>query len=213
MDSSKPRYSQDEVNEILKRALAQEAGRERVMSHDDLVEIATEAGIEPESLDRAIIELASEHSRSLARQGEAAEITAERQVQLKRLGASLVSLGVLNGFLYYLSTTLMPGTWFVWPLLGSGVVLALRLRHVIFPYDKVQRRRRQAERQRERERKRREREAWKQKIFGGAEAAGDGMKRFENVVQAGVSALLAVAERKLSEHKAREEAEKHKRRG
>jgi hypothetical protein len=211
MDPSQPSYTQDEVNEILKRALAQEARRERVLSHDDLVEIATEAGIERESLDRAMVELAQEHMRELARQGEAAELAAERQVQLKRFGASLVSLGALNGFLYVVSVRFIGGTWFVWPLIASGVLLALRLRHVIFPYDKVQRRRRQAERQRERERRHALRAAWKQRLFGGVEDRADGMKRFETVVQAGVSVLMTVAERKLAEHKAREEAERRKR--
>jgi hypothetical protein len=214
MDRTQPRYTQDEVNEILKRALAQEAGQERVLGHDELVDIAAEAGIEREALDRAMVELALEHTRSLARKSEASDLAAERRVQLKRFGASLVSHAALNGFLYFISAKLMGGTWFVWPLMGSGALLALQLRHVIFPYDKVQRRRRQVERQREQERKRAEREAWKQRIFGDVEqAAAGGVKRFETVVQAGVSALLAVAERKLAEHRAREAEERRKRRG
>jgi len=101
------------------------------------------------------------------------------------------------------------GDWFVWPLLGSGVLLALQLRHVLFPYDKVQRRRKLAERQREKERKRAEREEWKQRFFGGgqrlAENAKGIEKQFETVVQAGVSALLTIAERKLAEHKRRDQ--------
>jgi hypothetical protein len=213
MDPSQPRYTQEEVNEILKRALSREAGQERVLSHDELVDIATEAGIDREALDRAMIELAMEHTRALARKTEATEIAAERQVQLKRFGASLVSHAVLNGVLYLINLKLIGGTWFVWPLIGSSVLLALRLRHVIFPYDKVMRRRKQVERQREQERKRAEREAWKQRVFGGVEkSASDGVKRFETVVQAGVSALLGVAERKLAEHKAREEEQRRKRR-
>jgi hypothetical protein len=213
MTSSDTRYTQDEVNEILKRALAQEVGQERVLGHDELVEIATEAGIDRESLDRAMLELAQEHTRELARRGEAAEMAAERQVQLKRFTASLVSFTALNAFLYFVCARLTGGTWFVWPLLGSGVLLALQLRHVLFPYDKVQRRRRRAERQREQERRRAERDAWKRRIFGGAQDGTDGVKRFESVVEAGVSALLGVAERKLAEHKAREAAERPKRRG
>lgn len=214
MDPSQPQYTQEEVNEILKRALSREAGQERVLSHDELVDIATEAGIDREALDRAMVELAMEHTRALARKSEASEIAAERQVQLKRFGASLISHAVLNGVLYLINLKLIGGTWFVWPLIGSSVLLALRLRHVIFPYDKVMRRRKQAERQREQERKRAEREAWKQRVFGGVEkSASDGVKRFETVVQAGVSALLTVAERKLAEHKAREEEQRRKRRG
>jgi DNA-binding phage protein len=203
MDSAKPIYSQEEVNEILKRALSQEAGRERVLSHDELVEIATEAGIERESLDRAMAELAQENARALASRVETAEIAAERRVQLKRFGAALTSHGVLNGFLYVICVHFTGGTWYVWPLLGSGVLLALQLRHVLFPYDKVLRRRKELERERERQRKRQEREAWKQRIFGIGAVSADNVKRFESVVQEGVSALLAIAERKLAEHHVR----------
>jgi 2TM domain len=214
MDSSKPSYSQNEVNEILKRALAQEAGREHVLSHDDLIEVATEVGIDRDSLDRAMAELAQEHTRALARQGEAAEIAAERGIQLKRFGASLASLSVLNFFLYFISVRFTGGNWFVWPLLGSGALLAMRLRHVIYPYDKVERRRRRFERQRERARKRAERDEWKQRLFGSGPNGPhlpDGTKAFETVVQAGVSALLSIAERKLSEHRSREGSHKQDR--
>ena len=208
MDAAKPTYSQDEVNEILKRALAREASAERVLSHDELVEIATEAGIDRDALDRAMAELAQEHTRALARRGEAAEIAQERQLQLKRFAAALTSHAVLNAFLYFVCVRFTGGNWFVWPLLGSGVLLALQLRHVLFPYDKLERRRRLTERQREKERKRAEREEWKQRLFGGgqrlAENAKGIEKQFETVVQAGVSALLSIAERKLAEHKQRD---------
>jgi hypothetical protein len=215
MDGSKPRYTQEEVNEILKRALAQDAGRERVLGHDELVEIALEAGIDREALDRAMVELAQEHARDLASRDEAAEIADERRLQMKRFGASLVSYAALNGFLYFISVQFIGGNWFVWPLLAGGVLLALQLRHVIFPYDKVQRRRRQAERQRERERdrerKRAERDEWKRRIFGDGRSSGDGVKRFESVVQNGVSVLLAIVERKLAEHQSHEEVSRRKR--
>lgn len=208
MDSSKPIYTQDEVNEILKRALAREASAERVLGHDELVEIASEAGIDRDALDRAMAELAQEHTRALARQDEVVEIAHERRLQLKRFAAALTSHAVLNAFLYFICVRFTGGNWFVWPLLGSGALLALQLRHVLFPYEKVERRRRLAERQREKERKRAEREAWKERLFGGGrhreENARGIEKQFEIVVQAGVSALLGIAERKLAEHKQRD---------
>ena len=211
-DTSKAAYTQDEVNEILKRALAREAGVERILTHDELVEIATEVGIDREALERAMVELAQEHARALSRRDQAAEIAQERQLQLKRFGAALVSHGVLNGFLYFVCVHFTGGNWFVWPLLGSGVLLALQLRHVLFPYDKVERRRKAAERQRERERKRAEREAWKRRFFGGRQRLTENAQgleqQFEAVVQAGVSALLSIAERKLAEHQQRD---KHRR--
>jgi hypothetical protein len=205
MDGSKNTYTQEEVNEILRRALAEEAGREAVLSHDDLVEIANEAGIDRSSLDQAMADLAQQHVRDLSRKGEAAEIAAERTVQLKRLSASLVTHGVLNAFLYFVSTRLTGGTWYVWPLLGSGIVLTLQLRHVLFPNDKLLRRRKRERRRLERERRAALRAEWSQRILGVSHAIPDG-KAFEAVVEKGVSALLAIAERKLDEHQSRGKA-------
>jgi hypothetical protein len=203
MDESKPSYTQEEVNEILRRALAEEASRESVLSHDDLVEIAHEVGIDRSALDRAMADLAQEHVRALARRGEAAEIAAERTVQLQRFFASLVSHAALNAFLYFLATRLVGGTWYVWPLMGSGILLTLQLRHVLFPYDQVLRRRKRERRQRERERRAAVRAEWSKRLLGPG-GVPDGAKAFENVVQKGVSVLLALAERKLNEHRARE---------
>jgi hypothetical protein len=204
MEGSNSGYTQEEVNEILRRALAQEATRESVLSHDELVEIASEAGIDRSALDRAMADLAQEEMRALARKDEAAEINAERMVQLKRFLASLASHGALNTFLYFFATHFLGGTWYVWPLLGSGILLTLQLRHVLFPYDKVLRRRKREQRQRERERRAAMRAEWSKRILG-AGGPSEKVKAFEKVVEKGVSALLAIAERKLDEHKAREE--------
>ncbi len=97
------------------------------------------------------------------------------------------------------------GTWYVWPLLGSGALLALQVRHVIFPYDRVLRNRRREEKRRERERRRAARAAWKHKLFEGGDAVAQGAKEFETVVQSGVTALLKIATRKLEDHVEREE--------
>jgi hypothetical protein len=201
MDGPKPGYTQEEVNEILRRALTQEAGREAVLSHEDLVEIANEAGIDRSSLDQAIADLAQERVRDSARKDEAAEIAAERRVQLKRFSASLVSHLALNVFTYLVSTRLLGGAFWVWVLLASGIVMTLKLRHVIFPYERVLRRRKREDRQRERERRAALRAEWGRRIVG-AGTMGDGTKTFETVVQKGVAVLLAVAERKLEEHRA-----------
>lgn len=202
MDDAKPSYTQEEVNEILRRALSQEASRESVLSHDELVEIATEAGIDRSSLDQAISDLAQEHMREVARKDEAADIAAERKVQSKRFFASLISHAALNAFVYLVSTHLLGSSLWAWVLLGSGVVLTLRLRHVLFPYERVARRRRRELRQREREQRAASRAAWGKRLFGSPPVAGN-PKGFENAVQKGVEILLAVAERKLDEHRSR----------
>jgi len=211
MSDPQVKYTQEEINEIIKRALSEQAVNERVLRHAELVEIAAEAGIEREALDRATAELAQARSQELSRRDESREIAAERTVQLKRFGASAVTFAVLNGFLYFIATRFTGGTWYVWPLLASGTLLAMQLRHVIFPYDKILQRRRRDEKRCERERRRAARAAWKQKLFEGGSAVTQGAKEFETVVQSGVAALLKIVTRKLEEHV--ERAEKRRDRG
>lgn len=208
MDASKPRYSQEEVYEILESALGQQSDRDGLLSHDELVEIAREAGIEREALDQAMSALAQRRTRAAAAQTDAAELAVERRLQAKRFGAALVSQGLLNLVLYLFATHVTGGTWYVWPLLGSSVLLALQLRHVLFPHDKLVRRRKREQRERERERRRVARERWRQRWLGGEEGAPrpDVGKSIETAVQKGVSLLVALAERKLDEHRAREES-------
>jgi hypothetical protein len=205
MSDPQASYTQEEVNEIIRRALSTQASDERALSHAELVEIAGEAGIEREAVERATAELAQARTQELARQVESRAIAAERTVQLKRFGASAVSYSILNGFLYLIASRFTGGTWYVWPLLGSGALLALQVRHVIFPYDRVLRNRRREEKRRERERRRAARAAWKHKLFEGGDAVAQGAKEFETVVQSGVTALLKIATRKLEDHVEREE--------
>jgi hypothetical protein len=200
MSNSKPTYSQAEVNEIIRRALDKQSEREGHLGHDDLVAIADEVGIDRESLERATAELAQTRNSKLSRQDEAKEIAEERAIQLKRFGASLLSHAIMNAVFYYIDTHFFGGVWFKWPLLGSAILLTLRLRHVLAPYDQMLRRRRKEERQREREQRQAARSAWKQRLVAEWKPPSDHAKEFEKVVQSGVAALLEIASRKLSEH-------------
>jgi len=211
MSAPQAEYTQEEVNEIIRRALGAQAIDERVLSHAELVEIAAESGIEREALERATAELAQARTQELARQVESRAIAAERTVQLKRFGASVVSYSILNGFLYLIASRFTGGTWYVWPLLGSGALLALQVRHVIFPHDKILGNRRREEKRRERERRRAARAAWKHKLFEGGDVVAQGAKEFETVVQSGVTALLKIAARKLEDHVEREEGRRRDR--
>jgi hypothetical protein len=202
MSNPKPTYSQAEVNEIIRRALDKQAEREDHLNHDDLVAIADEVGIDRESLERATAELAQAREGQLLQQDEANEIAEERTIQLKRFGSSLLSHAIMNGIFYYVDTRFFGGEWFKWPLLGSAIFLALRLRHVLSPYDQLARRRRREERWRQKEQKRAARAAWKERLFSDARSP-DNAKEFENVVQNGVAALLEIASRKLDEHRSR----------
>ena len=200
MSDTKPTYSQAEVNEIIRRALDKQAERADHLDHDDLVAIADEAGIDRESLERATAELAQDRDRRSSIADEAKEIAAERGIQLRSFGASLISHAVMNGIFYYLDTRFFGGTWFKWPLLGSAILLALRLRNVIAPYNKLMQRRRKEKRRRQREKRQAARAAWKQRLLANARSPSDNAQEFERVVQSGVAALLDIASRKLDEH-------------
>jgi hypothetical protein len=200
MTSAKPTYTQDEVNEIIRRALDAQAERTDDLDHDDLVAIADEAGIDRASLERATAELAQARTRKLAQHDEAKEIREERALQLKRFGSTLVSHAVMNGILYLVDTHFFHGGWYKWPLLGSAILLTFRLRHVIAPHDRLLRRRTRELRRRERQQRRAERAAWKQQLREVGRTSSNSAKEFEKVVQSGVAALLEIASRKIDEH-------------
>jgi hypothetical protein len=196
MTEPKKSYTQDEVNEILKRALSQQNLREQTLSHEDLVQVAAEVGIDRSALEAATAEMDKTHEAEVAKHSEASELAAERRTQFRRLMASGIRLGVLNAVLYFIDMRFSGGTWFQWPLFASGVLLALQIRHVVAPEQRLERRRRREERQRRREARRAQVEAVKQKLISATSDA----REFESAVQAGVTALVKVATKKLEQH-------------
>ncbi len=196
---SKPTYSQAEVNEIIRRALHKQSARQDHLDHDDLVAIADEVGIDQASLERATAEIAKDRDRSLAQDDDAKAVAAERALQLKSFVGALVSHAIMNAAFYVIDTQFFGGTWFKWPLLGSVILLAFRLRRVLAPQEQMLRRRRKEERRQAREQRR---AAWmeiKQRVLPNGPQKPSG-KDFERVVQSGVTALLKIAARKLDEH-------------
>jgi hypothetical protein len=196
---SKPTYSQAEVNEIIRRALDKQSARQDHLDHDDLVAIADEVGIDRASLERATAEIAKDRDRSLEHDDNAKAVAAERSLQLKSFLGALLSHAIMNAAFYVIDTQFFGGIWFKWPLLGSAILLAFRLRRVLAPQEQMLRRRRKEERRRAREQRR---AAWleiKQRVLPkGSEKPN--RKDFELVVQNGVTALLKIAARKLDEH-------------
>jgi len=202
-------YTQDEVNEILKRALSQQSLREQTLTHEDLVQVAAEVGIDRTSLEAATAEIARTREAEVAQCTEASELAAERRTQLRRLLASGIRLGALNGALYFIDVHYSGGTWFQWPMLASAVLLALQIRHVVAPEQRLARRRRREERQRRRAARRADMEALKQKLLSASTNAPAAAREFEAAVQAGVTALVNVASKKLADHLARHERKRH----
>jgi hypothetical protein len=202
---SKPTYSQAEVNEIIRRALDKQSARQDHLDHDDLVAIADEVGIDQASLERATAEIAKDRDRSLAHDDDAKAVAAERTIQLRSFLGALVSHAIMNAAFYVIDTQFFGGIWFKWPLLGSVILLAFRLRRVLAPQEPMLRRRRREERRRAREQRH---AAWtelKQRVLPNGpthptHATQLKGKEFERVVETGVAALLDIAARKLDEH-------------
>ncbi len=121
-----PRYTTEEVNRIIRRALKLDASES--ISHDELLETAGELGIDPARLEVAI-----------AQEAATMETERVRATYLKRartaFKASLYGFIVLNTFLFAIDCTTGGGWWFQWPLLGTGLPLALGLGKAYFPSD------------------------------------------------------------------------------
>jgi hypothetical protein len=215
---AKRTYSQEEVNEILKRAMKQQHLEEQGLSHEELVEMAGEVGIDRAALESATAELVETRAGEMARREQALELSQERSRLLSAFVGALFTYLVIGGILYFIDRRFSGGTWYFWVLMGFAIALLFRLRSVIFPQRSLARRKaRELKRARKLER-RALREAKHRQLletFGMRSPKSDdrrrdieaqinaGAREFETAVQAGVAALLNVAARKIHEHASR----------
>jgi hypothetical protein len=198
-------YTQEEVTEILKRALRQQGLRNQTLSHDELVQMADEVGIDRESLEAATTDLAQSRAEELRESDEARELAEERARRFSRFVSSLFTYLVVGAVLYFIDMRTSGGTWFYWPVIGFAIALAFQLRGIFFPQEGLERRRRHEEKQLRRLEKKAARDAWRQRVhatFSGhpPDRVNHGAKEFESAVQAGVAAMLTVAARKIQAH-------------
>lgn len=196
-ESGKPRYSRDEVEEILLRAAERtHADGGDGLSHVDLVEAAREAGIDVGAVEEAVGELALQRQER-----KAIEVWEARRRRGFR--SHLMTWLVVNAGLFLLNLVGGGVWWFLWPLLGWGIAVALHATRALSPatpdqIERVTRReRRRIEADRKRERRRLAREELRDK-YREARARRKGTERqFEAAVEAGVSALLEVVGKRI----------------
>jgi hypothetical protein len=219
---SKRTYTQEEVTEILKRAMKQQSLEKQVLSHEELVEMAGEVGIDRAAVESATAELAETRAGEMARREGATEIAEERARLFNAFAASLFYYVVIGGMLYFIDRRFTGGTWYFWVLMAFGVALLFRLRALIFPQRSLARRKARELRHARKLERRALREARHQQLletFGArrsrplphpdqhphdvAAQVNAGAREFETAVQAGVAALLNVAARKIHEHASR----------
>jgi len=213
-------YSQDEVTEILKRALRQQSLRGNQLSHDELVEMADEVGIDRDALDAATADLVQTREAELDQHDAARELAEERARRFARFVGSLITFLVIGVACYFVNKGTGGYSWFYWPIMGFAIALAFQLRGIFFPHEGLERRRRRALKEAHRQERRAAREAmrnrWRTSFAPPSQAVNDavnqGAKEFEAAVQAGVASLLTVAARKIQAHADRASEEDDRRR-
>jgi hypothetical protein len=204
-DTAPRTYTEKEVTEILKRAMAQGLSTEG-LSHDDLVEMARELDIDQGALEAACQEVARGKEHDLKRRAERDELSAERARCLQRFFSSLVTYAVISAGLFFVNVRFVHGEWFFWVLAFFGVMLLFKLRSVVSPEASLEKRKRRELRRQQREQRRLEREQWRARMRAAwtpsarPEAIEQSAKQFEVAVQNGVAALLNLAARKIEAH-------------
>jgi hypothetical protein len=213
---SKRTYTQEEVTEILKRAMKQQSMQKQGLSHEELVEMANEVGIDRTAVESATAELVETRADEVARQAQQSELAEERSRLFNGFVSQLFIYIVICGALFFIDTRFTGGQWYYWPALGWGIALLFRLHAVIFPQRSLLRRKSRELKRARREERRALRQARQRQLresFGleprhdhrqDVEAAVNaGAREFETAVQAGVAALLNVAARKIHDHASR----------
>jgi hypothetical protein len=129
-DNTPRRYTPDEVNEILRRALDRQGGSSTgALTHEDLIETARELGLDPAQVEAAIIEQEREGPIEAAR--------ATWKVERKRkFFEHLRSYLVVNVILFLINFATGEEVWFVWPLFGWGIGLLFDASDAFFPKEK-----------------------------------------------------------------------------
>jgi hypothetical protein len=120
-------YSNEEMERILQRALEKRAG---AMSHQQLVEVAKELGLSEHDIERAVVEESERGGYERAKQ-------AWLQRQKSKFYEHLASYVGVNAFLFAINWFTSPNhLWFIYPLCGWGLGLAMDAVGTFFPNEK-----------------------------------------------------------------------------
>lgn len=165
-------YSRDEVEEILRRAL--ESQPLEMLSHQDLVDAAVEAGIDAADVEAAAKQI--EEEREIRAEEE--RIVAQRR---GRFLHNIYTYVVVNAGLFVIDLMAGPGWWVQWVLAGWGILLALGARRALMP----DRERLRARARRKVAKKRRG--SWEKQV----------RREVDRAIQVGVDAVVEAASRKL----------------
>lgn len=116
-------YSDDEVREILRRAVEKSAAPGAGLSRNELIAVARDAGIEPGAVDQAIGTF--EWDREVTE-----EALALRRAGRRKLVSSALTWVIVVAAVWFLSGFALPG-WVWWPMGVWAVLLALQVKGVL----------------------------------------------------------------------------------
>jgi hypothetical protein len=168
------RYSHEEMEAILQRALQKQSRAEAGVSHDELIAAAAEVGIPLEHIEAAVDDLEAEQrprKPDPVALEAAREASLERNYRIHRLLRGFVAWVFVSSILFTIGRNTGHHGMFVFSMVW-GIALLMRAVNVAFP--KPPRLRRETKRERK-ERERRERtqqslEVFERKIAVGTEA-------------------------------------------
>jgi 2TM domain len=181
-------YTDEQVREIMRRAVERGTTRTGGLGREDLIAAAQDVGIAPEAVDAAIAEVESEGELG----EELAQLKRERQ---RGLASSISTWAIVNTGLFGVDWATGGGWWFHFPLICWGIPLLLGLKGHLFANETADRR--AAERRVVQ--KRRKREAAQAELRRLQERARrQDSSGLEGVIERGVEELLGAAARRIS---------------
>ena len=124
---SSQRYSRDEVNRIMRRALKLE--NEDTISYRDLIDTASEIGLDPQVIETAIEQEQREFQNKRIRMA---------RLKRRKVGfySHLWSYLIVNAVLLIVNNFTPGPWWFQWSVLGWGIGLAFHFKAIYFPHGK-----------------------------------------------------------------------------
>jgi hypothetical protein len=202
------RYTEDEMKEILRRALTAQKDNADAISHDDLLAAAKEVGIDTAAVEAAAREVSDERALTKSSVAEAPAtrtgLDAKQLRARRRFYRHLGTYVLVNAFLMALDFLVSGGSWFFFPLLGWGLGLALHGMNAFMtgPETDDERARREYRDARRLEREARRLEKFERKrarIEAKAQLHASA-RQFESAVQNGVASLLESLAKQMDRH-------------
>ena len=124
IDTSAQKYTRDEVDRIIRRALRSK--RDEMISHDELLDTASDFGLDSRTMDTAIEE---ERNKYQIMRTWKAKMVRRKANFYRHLWSFIIVIGAL-----IMINIMTPGPWwFQWPLLGWGIGIAFHFRAAYFP--------------------------------------------------------------------------------